>query len=91
MSESGIRFYVSGRVQGVLFRKGTQFMAIKLHLRGYVKNLPDGRVECVAVGLPENLEILIGWAHTGTPFARVEQVEIEPYLPDTPFTKFSIL
>ena len=45
-----IHLWVSGRVQGVFFRATTREVAVALGLRGWVRNLPDGRVEVVAEG-----------------------------------------
>ncbi len=90
MMQRSVRFIVTGRVQGVLFRVGTQMVAHKLGVRGYVKNLPSGQVECVASGESTSVEALIGWAHSGTPFARVQSVEVEEVDLPEQFTKFEI-
>lgn len=68
------RFLVSGKVQGVFFRASTVRMAEQLGLRGYARNLPDGRVEVLAVGEPAALEALAGWLGQGPPLASVTQV-----------------
>ena len=44
---------VSGKVQGVFFRASTARQAEQLQLRGWAKNLPDGRVEVLALGSPQ--------------------------------------
>jgi acylphosphatase len=49
----------SGRVQGVGFRYTAQRLAAGLPVAGYVKNLPDGRVELVAEGEPEAVEVFL--------------------------------
>jgi acylphosphatase len=69
------RFLVSGRVQGVFFRASTREQALKLGLRGYAKNLPDGRVEVLAEGDASALDALERWLRVGPPMARVESVE----------------
>jgi acylphosphatase len=69
------RFLVSGRVQGVFFRASTREQALKLGLRGYAKNLPDGRVEALAEGDASALDALERWLRVGPPMARVESVE----------------
>lgn len=69
------RFIVSGEVQGVGFRFFTQRVAARHQITGYVRNLPDGRVEAHAEGTPEGVE---GFKHdisVGPGHARVEQVE----------------
>ncbi|HET8701647.1 MAG TPA: acylphosphatase [Nitrococcus sp.] len=72
-----IRCYVSGRVQGVFYRASTRERAVRLGLRGYARNLPDGRVEVVACGESVALDSLIAWLREGPPQARVAKLEIE--------------
>ena len=55
------RFLVGGKVQGVFFRASTREQALKLGLRGYAKNLPDGRVEVLAEGDERALNALERW------------------------------
>ena len=69
-----IEAYVSGRVQGVFFRQFTKDTATSLGLNGYVRNLPDGRVQVVARGEPEAIESLLGKLHEGPAMASVEGV-----------------
>ncbi len=68
--------YISGLVQGVFFRANTKRMADILGIKGWVKNLPDGRVEAVFEGEREKVEIMIRWCHKGPPSAVVEKVEV---------------
>ncbi len=68
------RFLISGRVQGVFFRAGTQDRARRLSLTGWVRNLSDGRVEIVACGNDAKLKQLEEWLWQGPPHARVESV-----------------
>ncbi len=76
-----VHIFVSGIVQGVFFRAHTQTEAVKLNLYGYVKNLPDGRVEIVAEGEEDSIKKLVVWCHKGPSFARVTKVAVidEPY------------
>jgi acylphosphatase len=69
------RFLIGGKVQGVFFRASTREQALKLGLRGYAKNLPDGRVEVLAQGEAPALDALQRWLHAGPPMARVDSVE----------------
>jgi acylphosphatase len=73
--------YVSGRVQGVFFRSETQDEALRHNVTGWVRNLPDGRVEAVFEGEKEAVEKLIEFCKRGPPGARVTKVEVawEPY------------
>ena len=68
------RFLIRGYVQGVGFRAHTRHEALRLGLTGYAKNLPDGRVEVLAVGEPAALVALERWLQRGPPAARVEEV-----------------
>jgi acylphosphatase len=69
------RHLVSGRVQGVFFRASTRQQALQLRLTGYAKNLPDGRVEVIAVGEPIALQKLLQWLWQGPPAASVTDVQ----------------
>lgn len=73
MSSQSGRFIVSGRVQGVGFRWSAQRRAEDLGLAGWVRNLPDGRVEVMAAG--DRLAELEEWLQEGPRWARVEAVE----------------
>lgn len=66
---------VGGRVQGVFFRRAAQEQARGLGLSGWVRNLPDGRVELLAEGERPALEMLLAWLYQGPPGARVEDLE----------------
>jgi len=77
-----VRALVSGRVQGVGFRYFTLRAARRLHLHGFVRNLPDGRVEVSAEGERGALETLVGVLRDGPPGAAVRHVEVE--WPDAP-------
>lgn len=68
------RFLVSGKVQGVFFRASTARVAEELGLRGYARNLPDGRVEVLALGSDRALQALAAWLGQGPPLARVMDV-----------------
>jgi len=68
---------ISGRVQGVGFRASAYDEARSLGLAGWVRNLPSGEVEIVAEGKRENLEMLLAWAHSGPPGARVVDLQEE--------------
>ena len=70
-------YRVEGVVQGVGFRQFTQRKAQGLGLRGYVKNLPDGAVECLAEGSKEQLEKLRKALKQGPAFSRVDAVKKE--------------
>jgi acylphosphatase len=69
------RIVVDGRVQGVWFRESTRRAAEDLGVTGWVRNLPDGRVEAVFEG-PEIAVIrAVEWARCGPPRAVVTSLE----------------
>jgi acylphosphatase len=68
---------VHGMVQGVAFRYYTRMTANRLHLSGWVRNLPNGAVEILAEGPNQQLEELAKWIQKGPDFARVDRVDIE--------------
>lgn len=86
-----VNILVSGRVQGVFFRSQTKNQADRLGLTGWVKNLPDGKVEIVAQGKRENLEKLIAWSRKGPILAKVEKLEIKWKEPDNFFSSFEVI
>jgi acylphosphatase len=67
---------VSGRVQGVFFRAGCAVEARKRGVAGYVRNLPDGRVEAVFEGDDSDVDAMVEWSRNGTDWAEVESVEV---------------
>jgi acylphosphatase len=71
------RCFVSGRVQGVFYRASTRQRAVELGLSGYACNLPDGRVEVLAVGESAAIQALIDWLAVGPPAASVSEVSVE--------------
>jgi acylphosphatase len=76
-------------VQGVYYRQSTKEKAIALGLTGYVKNLPDGRVQIMASGNTDQLLQLVLWCRQGPARAIVEEVQVET-LPPTLFMGFRI-
>jgi acylphosphatase len=84
------KFLISGRVQGVWYRKFVSERAKKKGFKGYVKNLHDGMVEAVAnieneKSLKEFLEIL----KEGSPYSIVENIEYQE-IPEIKFSDFEI-
>jgi acylphosphatase len=71
------RFVISGRVQGVGFRWFTQESATREGLKGWVRNLPDGRVEALLEGESEAVTRVERALHSGPRGARVERVSVE--------------
>ncbi len=73
---------ITGKVQGVGFRNFTQMNAKQLGIKGYAKNLPNGKVEVVAEGDKAQLDALITLLKQGPRFARVESLKAD----ERPFT-----
>lgn len=69
------RCLVGGRVQGVFYRATTARRARELGIRGYARNLPDGRVEVLAVGDVDVVQAFIEWLWTGSTASKVTSVE----------------
>lgn len=72
-----IHIIISGIVQGVSFRAFTKNAADQLHIHGWVKNLPDGRVETLVSGAKKDIDAFIILLKTGPPFSRVERIEMK--------------
>ena len=85
-----VHVWIEGRVQGVFFRHHTQEMAHRLELKGWVKNLWDGRVEALFEGGRDRVNQMLQWCHRGPSQSRVENVDVlwETYAGE--FQDFSI-
>lgn len=70
-----VHVFVSGKVQGVFYRDTTKKEADKRGLRGWVRNLRDGRVEAVFEGAQPSLEEMVAWCRVGSPLSRPTFVE----------------
>ena len=83
--------FISGRVQGVFFRVETKYEADKRKIKGWVRNLPDGRVEAVFEGEKDSVDELIEFCRKGPLGARVENIKViwEDYSEE--FEDFKIL
>ena len=80
-----ISIIVTGKVQGVWYRKYTAEKAMELGISGYVKNLPDDSVYILATGIEEKLNALVQWCYIGSPKSKVEKVEVK----EEPLRKFN--
>ena len=84
------RYVVSGRVQGVGFRYFLEARASGEGVHGWVRNLPDGRVEVQIEGDRESVDRVEAAIHRGPTGADVEDVTIEEIPPAGRATGFSI-
>ena len=82
---------ISGRVQGVFFRKNAKQKAAEFKINGWVKNTPDDKVEIFAQGNEENLNTFINWCKQGPQKAIVENIEVTEKQADNNLKGFSIL
>ena len=84
------RFVISGRVQGVGFRWFTKDVASREGVTGYVRNLPDGRVEALVEGDADAVTRVERLLRQGPPGARVQAVNVMTEEPGSPYRDFSI-
>lgn len=68
--------FISGTVQGVGYRFATQDIAKQIGVKGWVRNLPDGRVEAVFEGSKEQVEEMIRWCRQGPPGSSGRDVDV---------------
>ena len=69
-----VRVLVAGRVQGVFYRATCARLAREAGIGGFVRNLPDGRVEAAFEGPAEVVDRLVDWCRSGSDLARVDEV-----------------
>ena len=72
----GRHLVIRGAVQGVGYRDAMRQEALRLGIRGWVRNRRDGTVEAVIEGPVQAVELLLRWAHRGPEPANVARVEI---------------
>ena len=89
-AEGAFRALVDGRVQGVGFRYSARREALRLKLRGWVRNLPDGSVELWAEGDRDALADYRSWLDEGPPGAWIREVRAEAREPTGSYSTFSI-
>ena len=83
-----LHVFFSGRVQGVFFRANTMNIAEAKNIKGWVKNLPDGRVEAVFQG--DAIDTIVDSVIDGQNMARVDSVETELREASSDHERFSI-
>jgi acylphosphatase len=71
-----VHLIISGRVQGVFYRAFTKDVAESLGLKGWVRNIRDGRVEAVFEGDEDKISIAIERCKEGPPYAKVDNIEV---------------
>jgi len=82
--------FISGIVQGVGYRWSCSREARGLGLTGWVRNLPDGRVEALLQGTKEQVEQMIKWCYRGPEEARVSDITVSYEEPSGELPDFGI-
>lgn len=82
--------WIRGQVQGVWFRQSTRRVAEQLGLAGWVRNLPDGRVEVVFEGEASAVESALEFVRAGPAQSRVVEVEIREEPPAERGARFEV-
>lgn len=85
-----IRIYLSGSVQGVFFRKYLEEKANEFGVRGFVRNLEDGRVEVLVEGRDENVNSMLEACKKGDQHTKITNTQIQE-LKNQGFKGFKIL
>jgi len=85
-----VHVYISGIVQGVSFRYYTLQQAIRSGATGWVRNLPDGRVEAVIEGSDAAVDHMLAWCREGPRGGHVDHVEVLPETATGEFQGFRI-
>jgi acylphosphatase len=86
----GRRYLIAGRVQGVGFRVFTEVQAAVEGLEGWVRNLPDGRVEAQFEGDEAAVQRAEAKLRRGPAGADVQSVDVSPVVPGDRSTGFTI-
>ena len=85
-----LHVFISGFVQGVSFRSSTKLVADALKVKGWVRNLPDGKVEVVAEGSETDLESFLKWLRKGPEGASIRSVTYRYEDAEEGFIDFSV-
>ena len=75
--KKSIRLYISGIVQGIFFRAFVKENAEKHDVKGFVRNLEDGRVEVFLEGNPDEVDKMISLCRQGPKHSKITNVEIK--------------
>jgi len=90
MPVKSVFLIIGGRVQGVGFRYFVRHKAEELHISGWVRNTPDGKVEIEAEGEPRNLETFIDWMRIGPSRAVIRSFSVSEITPLRNFNNFIV-
>jgi len=76
--KKSVRLYIDGTVQGVFFRMFVKENAERYNVKGFVRNLEDGRVEVFLEGDSEEVNKMIELCKKGPKHSQIRNVEIKP-------------
>ena len=85
-----LRVYISGTVQGVLFRKFIEENANRIGIRGFVRNLDDGRIEVVIEGTEDKINEMLEICKTGSLHSKIREIRFQE-IPNQSFVGFKIM
>ena len=75
--KKAIRIYITGTVQGVFFRAFIKENAERYNVKGFVRNLEDGRIEIFLEGNPNEVNKIIELCKKGPKHSQIKKVEIK--------------
>lgn len=75
--KKSIRMYITGTVQGIFFRAFVKENAEKYNVKGFVRNLEDGRIEIFAEGNGKDVDKMIDLCKKGPKHAIIRDIEIK--------------
>jgi acylphosphatase len=90
MEKRRVHVWITGRVQSVFFRAYARDAGRSAGVAGWVRNLPDGRVEALFEGDADKVQKMIEWCHKGSPLSRVETVDMRDEAYTGEFDTFTI-
>lgn len=76
--KKSVRVYITGVVQGVFFRGFVKENAERYDVKGFVRNLEDGRIEVFLEGNIDNVNKMISLCKAGPKHAQIKNIEIKP-------------
>ena len=75
--KKAVRLYITGTVQGIFFRQFVKDNAERYNLRGFVRNLEDGRIEIFTEGDIENVDKMIEVCQKGPKHSQIKKVDVK--------------
>ena len=76
--KKSVRLYIKGIVQGIFFRIFVKENAEKNNVKGFVRNLEDGRIEIFLEGIINDVNKMIEICKKGPKHSQIKNVEIKP-------------